>query len=92
MKAASWLTETMQNPDEAKSGSPSKTAMNYALRTDKTFFEWLAAPNNVYKNKRFGISMNGSQDMSAPGAVLQGRKISINSKYKSLICLPFERV
>ena len=82
MKAASYLSETLLSPETAKSGEPNHAALNKAFKTDLSMFPWFELPENKYRLNRFGIAMEGVQNMASPGAILDGEFISLRPVIK----------
>ena len=79
-KAAAYLYESLVDPRTKFSMDADKTAFCLAYRTDQHFFMWFDQPENSYVHRRFGRAMDGAQNMSRPGAAIEGTLITSPSR------------
>ncbi|KAJ3527088.1 hypothetical protein NM688_g8174 [Phlebia brevispora] len=72
LKSSGWLAETIMDEKFGPSQEPNETAFNKAYNTPLPVFPWWELPENALRLKRFGIGMQGTQNMASPGAILEG--------------------
>ncbi|KAF8728516.1 hypothetical protein AX14_006537 [Amanita brunnescens Koide BX004] len=60
-KASAHLWEIVSNPKTAKSGEPNECPFTRVIGNGKTFWEWVAQPENAFSQRRFDIGMRNVQ-------------------------------
>lgn len=63
----------MSDPDTAHSSEVSKAAFNRAFGWDGPFWTWLAQPEQVNRQRRFGVAMQGVAALEPADSILKGR-------------------
>jgi len=71
LKTASYLPETLIDPEFGHAYQPTKASLNKALNFEGDFFSWLEAPNNRLQLARFGSGMNGLKNMTSHDTILK---------------------
>ena len=71
-KSSGWLPETIVDKTVAASQEPNEAAFNKAYDTQLSIFPWWELPGNAYRDKRFGIGMQGIQSRTSPEAIIEG--------------------
>lgn len=71
-KSASYLTETLLNPETAFSSDPTKCSLQRAFQMDKTIFDWFEDPDQKHRLYRFGVAMEGAAKFERPELALDG--------------------
>lgn len=71
-KSASYLSETLLDPETAFSGEPTKCSLHRAFQMDKTIFDWFEDPAQKHRLYRFGVAMEGSAKFEPPDLALNG--------------------
>lgn len=72
MKASACLPETLTDPNTAFSEEPSEGAIQRALGTDLTLWEYYATPEGKERGQRFAIFMAGTNKLQPPEAIITG--------------------
>lgn len=63
MKSSAYMPETLFDPKYTNSDEPNEVAFNLAYSTNLTTFAWFELPENAYILRRFGLAMNGGQQL-----------------------------
>ncbi|KAF7792891.1 hypothetical protein EIP86_003992 [Pleurotus ostreatoroseus] len=71
-KSSGWLPETIIDKTVGASQEPNEASFNKAYDTQLSIFPWWELPENAYRDKRFGIGMQGIQSKTSPGAIIEG--------------------
>ena len=71
-KSASYLTETLLDPEFGHSYEPNKCSFNKAYNVQEDVWTWFEAPDNKLRLCRFGAGMDGLTNMSPHDAILAG--------------------
>ena len=66
------MAKQYRDPKTKHSTQPNETALNLAIRSNKTYFPWLEEPDNAFRLRRFGSAMTGSSHWESPKAILHG--------------------
>ena len=72
MKAGACLPVTLTDPKTAFSEEPSESAVQRALRTDLTLWEYYDSPEGRDQGQRFAIFMAGANKLQPPEAIITG--------------------
>ncbi|KAL0952726.1 hypothetical protein HGRIS_006959 [Hohenbuehelia grisea] len=68
-KAASYSWEASLGISEADWTDTSKTPFNTAYKTSETFWKYLERPEEAFRQRRFGLGMQGVQALQPPEAI-----------------------
>ncbi len=71
-KSSAYLWETVSDPKTGNSGEPGDAPISKALSKGKGFFDYLAQPDQVLRQKRFDMAMRAGHAMLCSATVLQG--------------------
>ena len=71
-KSSAYLWETVSDPKTRKSGEPGDAPISKALSNGKGFFDYIAQPDQVLRQKRFDIGMRAAHAMLSTATILQG--------------------
>ena len=71
-KSSGWLPETIIDKTVGASQEPNEASFNKAYDTQLSIFPWCELPENAYRDKLFGIGMQGIQSKTSPGAIIEG--------------------
>ena len=72
MKTQSYLVEVMTDPTTKFSEEPNSAALQNALNTTDTFFEFLDRPTEEIRRKRFASMMVGLNKLQGPAGIPLG--------------------
>ncbi|KAM6499102.1 S-adenosyl-L-methionine-dependent methyltransferase [Amanita muscaria] len=70
-KSSAYLWETLSDPQTGKSDEPGHAAVGKVLSNGKGFWEYLAQPDQKYRQKRFDMAMRASESFFPPKIFLQ---------------------
>ncbi|KAL5536481.1 hypothetical protein ACEPAF_303 [Sanghuangporus sanghuang] len=70
IKSGSYLVEMMTDPNTKFSEEPNCSALQKAIKTTDTLFEFLDRPTEEYRRKRFATAMAGANKMHTPAAIV----------------------
>ncbi|KAM6499069.1 S-adenosyl-L-methionine-dependent methyltransferase [Amanita muscaria] len=70
-KSSAYLWETLSDPQTGKSDEPGHAAIGKALSNGKGFFDYLAQPDQKYRQKRFDMAMRATQSFFSQTIFLQ---------------------
>ncbi|KAM6499104.1 O-methyltransferase domain containing protein [Amanita muscaria] len=70
-KSSAYLWETLSDPQTGKSDEPGHAAVGKVLSNGKGFWEYLAQPDQEYRQKRFDMAMRASESFFPPKIFLQ---------------------
>lgn len=71
-KGAGCILEHLTNPGSAFEDDPKYSPMMSAFGEEKGLWEWLEQPSNKMRLHRFGVAMDGINNMQPPDAILDG--------------------
>ncbi|KAJ8519047.1 hypothetical protein ONZ45_g3949 [Pleurotus djamor] len=69
-KASAYSWETLSDPVTRSSGDPSCSPFAHAIGSPETLWTFYERPEELYRQKRFDIGMQGIQALQPPDAVL----------------------
>ncbi|KZV60678.1 S-adenosyl-L-methionine-dependent methyltransferase [Peniophora sp. CONT] len=72
MKSLSYLTEAIFDPVSGHANNFRDIAFNRALKTPLSVWEFFDTPEQEYRLRRFGMTMEGTKNMSPPLAIVDG--------------------
>ncbi|KIL66630.1 hypothetical protein M378DRAFT_160640, partial [Amanita muscaria Koide BX008] len=70
-KSSAYLWETLSDPQTGKSGEPSHAPIGRALSNGKGFFDYLAQPDQKFRQKRFDTGMRAVHSLLSHKTFLQ---------------------
>ncbi|TDL27010.1 S-adenosyl-L-methionine-dependent methyltransferase [Rickenella mellea] len=70
--SSACMTETLLDPETARSYDPTKAPFNRAFKTDLPFWAWFEQPGNEQILSTFGMAMKGTKALSPPDVILDG--------------------
>ncbi|KZV76728.1 S-adenosyl-L-methionine-dependent methyltransferase [Peniophora sp. CONT] len=72
MKSLSYLTETLFDPVSGHANDFHDIAFNRGMKTPLSIWELFDTPEQEYRLRRFGMTMEGTKNMSPPLAIVDG--------------------
>lgn len=72
LKATGYLQEVLADPSWTASGDPAKTSLQKAFNMNVPYWEWLEAPGNSSRRRRFAAGMTGLSNATYSSAILEG--------------------
>ncbi|EJD00229.1 S-adenosyl-L-methionine-dependent methyltransferase [Fomitiporia mediterranea MF3/22] len=72
LKSGAYLVEAMTEPDTKFSDEPNCAALQKAMKTTETLFEYYDRPTEQFRRKRFAIVMTTANRMHTPESILAG--------------------
>jgi hypothetical protein len=71
-KASAYLWETASDPKIAKSGEPTEAAFCKAVSNGRSYWDFIGQPENIFKQRRFDMGMQGTQSFVAAASIIAG--------------------
>lgn len=71
-KASAYAWENLADPETALSGDPTASAFARAMGRKETLWQYYERPEQAFRQRRFGIGMQGIQALQPPDIILNG--------------------
>ena len=72
-KASAYLWENMSDPAAGHSIEVSKAPFNRAFGWDGPVWTWLSQPEQIDRQRRFGVAMQGVAALESADSILKGK-------------------